>query len=137
MTYPTTEDWPSDERMNNIGPNGNDGDHYDLDSYLLEKDELKSLKKEVVELRECNRKLKLNVTQWKCKYKKIHVQVKGEILVLNRGQKATLMIKETIKNGFKGSAIAQIRIIAKANHLSVDHTQHIWCDVLNEKHEAR
>ena len=36
MTYPQPEDWPeTDERMNNIGPNGNDGDHY----AELEKDE--------------------------------------------------------------------------------------------------
>jgi hypothetical protein len=33
--YPQPEDWPTSERMNNIGPNGNDGDHY----AELEKDE--------------------------------------------------------------------------------------------------
>jgi hypothetical protein len=131
MTYPTSEDWPSDEHMKNICSNEN-GDNYDLDSYLSEKDELKSLKKEVDELRESNRKLKLNVTQWKCKYKKIHVQVNAEILVLNRGQKATLMIKETIKNGFAGFSITHIKRIAKLNYLSVHHTTDLWYLVLND-----
>jgi hypothetical protein len=132
MTYPTPEDWPSDERMNNIGPNGNDGDHYDLNSYLSEKDELKSLKKEVVELRENNRKLKLNVIQWKSKYKKIHFQFKGTTGVLTRGEKAKLMIKETIKNGFNGFSVTHIKRIAKLNNLSVDHTKDIWYFVLND-----
>jgi hypothetical protein len=104
-----------------------------LDTYLSEKEELKSLKKEVIELRENNRKLKLNVTQWKCKYKKIHVQLKGGILALSRGQKATLMIKQTIKSGFEGFSITHIKRIAKLNSLSVDHTKDLWYGVLNNK----
>lgn len=32
MTYPQPQDWPTSERINNIGPNGNDGDHYMLKS---------------------------------------------------------------------------------------------------------
>jgi len=137
MTYPQTKDWPTDEaRMDVIGSNGNDGDHYDLTNYLSEKDEMSALKKEVVDLRESNRKLKNNVADWKCKYKKMHAQAKDKCAVLSRGQKATAMIKDTLLNGFEGFSITQIKLIAKANHLSVIHTQDLWYSVLKNQNFA-
>ena len=71
--YPQPEDWPTDNRMNVIGTNGNDGDHYDelgLGIYLSAQDEVKQLRKEVQRLNDRLLREIKSKSSWKRKYEK-------------------------------------------------------------------
>jgi hypothetical protein len=84
MTYPQPEDWPTDERMNNIGPNGNDGDHYELTNYLSKEDIINALKKENELLKKRVESEIKSKSKWKCKFEKVRPERKSIRTVKNQ-----------------------------------------------------
>tara|TARA_R110000744_G_scaffold170264_2_gene288405 strand:- start:9466 stop:9945 length:480 start_codon:yes stop_codon:yes gene_type:complete len=101
----------------------------DLKLYFSRADEIEKLKEE-------NRKLKNLAVQWKCKYKKIHLEVKKRKVLKSRTYKARQKIISIIDEGFEGTVISQIRVVAEEFNLSIHHAKDIWYEVNKTKTET-
>lgn len=91
----------------------------DLSDYLGDKARIVELEKEVARLTRRN-------VEWKCKYKKLHEKHSKRKILKTRSSKALEQIEQVKNNGFTGTVISQIRLIADKNFLSVGHTQDLW-----------
>lgn len=91
----------------------------DLHQYLNYKTRVEGLEKEV-------KRLKRRNTEWRCKYKKLYNKHSKRKLYLTRSEKALKYVNQVKQEGFTGTTISQIRLIAKKHFLSVSHTTDLW-----------
>lgn len=91
----------------------------DLHDYLGDKARIAELEKEVARLTRRN-------VEWKHKYKKISNKYSKKNVLVTRSAKALKEIALVKEQGFIGTIINQIRLIAEKHFLSVGHTQDLW-----------
>tara|TARA_R110000751_G_scaffold302354_1_gene416346 strand:- start:260 stop:553 length:294 start_codon:yes stop_codon:yes gene_type:complete len=80
--------------------------------------EIKTLKKEVA-------RLTLRNVEWKHKYKKL-CEKHGHRRPTSRGDKALITIEKIKLEGFTGTVISQLKLVADKHFLSVGHINDLW-----------
>ena len=105
----------------------------DILSYFESKDEMLALQK-ALEL--ANKRIQIlerrvesrskRITEWKTKYKKLHIKFTGENPYPTRGERAYKHILTIMNNGYTGFAKDQIKIVMKEHFIGKRYADELW-----------
>ena len=134
----TAKEWPTNERIENIGVNGNNGEHYALEaandvgevfSYFVKDDEIKALKKENEELKKrLHREIKAK-SKWKGKFEKVRPARKS--IRTKKNQKAIDLIAAR-ENGDKTYSLADIGRLLDIRYSTLKNMAYMYRQSIKE-----